>query len=132
MENPGAKLWQDLFPGTVSLLGHFCITYSLGSERHWNLKIKLRCKFLKQVIWCPDMYMSNEIFLSSNKLTDSSSYNYFGVCGKGQSFSQQSWELYIINCTPHVIYLLSRFIFQISDFVPFDPHFFISPPSNHL
>lgn len=83
-------MWQDLFPGTVPLLGHFHIIYSLGSERHWNLIIKLCCKFLKQVIWCPDKYMSNEMLLSSNKLTYSSSHSYFGVGGKDQAFSQQS------------------------------------------
>lgn len=124
MENPGAKLWQDLFPGTVPLLGHFHIIYSLGSERHWNLKIKLCCKFLKQVIWCPDKYMSYEMLLSSNKLTYLSPHSYFGVGGKDQAFSQQSWVLYIINCTPQC-YI--PFIFQISDFVSFDPHVFIPP-----
>lgn len=97
-------MWQDLFPGTVSLLGHFCITYSLGSERHWNLKIKLCCKFLKQVIWCPDVYTSNEMFLSSNKLTDSSSHSYFGVCVARANLSASNPENYIFLIVLLMVY----------------------------
>lgn len=51
MENPRAKLWQDLFPGTILLLGHFHIAYSHGGERYCNLKFKLDHKILKHMVF---------------------------------------------------------------------------------